>query len=161
MSKKVTIEIPEDCELFPDGVGKWELRKLERKLPKTWEEFCRMNPFNNAEHFIRSNSEIGTFALGRERDVEADKNSLPNRRLAEAMLALCQLIQLMNCYNGDWKPDWADSESWKYNIESGCDKIICSMSKTDSCVLAFQTMDLRDQFLENFRELIEIAKPLI
>ena len=159
---KVTIEIPPGYELVQTGEGKWEMRKI--KLPKTWEEFCRMNPINSVEHFIHNNSEIDTFVSGRKRDAKNDRNFLPTRRLAEAMLALCQLIQLRNFYNGDWVPDWS-SANYKYIIscQSICGKIKLTPDVTFGCprVLVFRSGELRNQFLENFRDLIEIAKPLI
>lgn len=165
MSKKVTIEIPDDCELVHTGEGKWEVRKEEKKLPKTWEGFCKTHPVKEDEYYINPGAGIAAFGKLpdglRSRDPLNNKDILPNKETAEAIHALMQLIQLRDCYNGDWVPDWADGESWKYNIELSCDKIVCSMSKTDSRVLAFRTMDLRDQFFKNFRDLIEIAKPLI
>lgn len=76
------------------------------------------------------------------------------------MLALCQLIQLRDCYNEDWHPDWADNNI-KYVIQCNVDVIAKNIKYGEQSVLAFKTREIRDEFLENFRNLIEVAKPLI
>ena len=159
---KVTIEIPDDCELVQTSEGKWEQRKIERKLPKTWKEFCETHLVTDKECYVNNYSDIVTFTSAPTmRNPFGYRNLLPNLKTAKAMLALCQLIQLRNCYNGDWEPDWEDSEERKYVIIINDNKIESSHLSTTSCPLAFRTEGLRDQFLENFRDLIEIAKPLI
>lgn len=125
----------------------------ERKLPKTWEEFCEMYPIKADECYID--------ALGRERRIREDENLLPDRATAEAILALCQLIQLRDCYNKGWKPDWKRNNDKKYLIkiereEIGCDDAFLWASSP----LFFKSAELRDEFLRNFRQLIEKTKPL-
>lgn len=161
MGKEVKIIIPDDCELFQTGVGKWEQRKIEKKLPKTWKEFCETHPVQKGECFIGTFSNIieaGRARTGRE---DSDKLMLPNKETAEAILALMQLIQLRNCYNGDWVPDWNDESGLKSVIVNNGGKFLRTHSITTNYVLAFKSEELRDQFLENFKDLIEIAKPLI
>lgn len=84
-----------------------------------------------------------------------------DRATAEAVLALCQLIQLRNCYNGDWVPDWKDCNEEKYTIGFG-KGIICPFERQliSSSPLYFKTEELRDEFLRYFRPLIEKLKPL-
>lgn len=160
--KKVEVKIPVGYDLVINGTD-CRLVPEKDKLPKTWEEFCKTHLVKEDECYLCGNVD-GISVFGKHSDLSRDprcRDILPNKETAEAVLALMQLLQLRKCYNGDWVPDWADSESWKYNIESNCDKIICSMSKTNSRVLAFKTIKLRDQFFKNFRDLIEIVKPLI
>ena len=92
---------------------------------------------------------------------ENDKNILPSKKYAEAMLALCQLIQLLNCYNDGWLPDWSNEYSDKWCIEVFRGRIDKATHSIAARVLAFRSDVLRDEFLENFRDLIEIAKPLL
>lgn len=79
---------------------------------------------------------------------------------AEASLALAQLSQLREVYRDGWKPDWSDGKL-KYVIafELNC------LQRFDVCncseFLSFQSAEVRDLFLENFRDLIEQAKPLM
>ena len=94
-----------------------------------------------------------------KRNKTHDRTWLPNRATAEAVLALCQLIQLRNCYNGDWVPDWTDEER-KYMIEFYENDISNSICYASSKIFFFKTEELRDEFLRNFRPLIEKLRPL-
>lgn len=160
MGKEVKIIIPDDCELFQTGVGKWEQRKIGT-LPKTWEEFCEMNPIQKGECHIDHFTDIINVIEIRNRDKYLHRTYLPNRKIAEAFIALMQLIQLRNFYNGDWEPDWKNEHEKKYVILVCRDKVETYRTETANKVLAFKTEGLRDQFLKNFLDLIIIAKPLI
>ena len=51
---------------------------------------------------------------------DKDKNTLPTKELAEAMLAMCQLLYLRDIYNDGWVPDWENesaSEIYNYKLE--------------------------------------------
>ena len=133
--------------------------KKEKELPKTWKEFCDNNPVKNGEYFIDDGSEILKADFGR-RCYTIDANLLPSREYAEAMLALCKLIQLRDYYNDGWKPDWNNGET-KYNIYTRCNKLEVGTVGNVSFVLVFKTQELRDTFLYNFKDLIEQAKLLL
>lgn len=140
----------------------WSDGKIQKKpsLPKTWEEFCINTQIKEGECYLDTFSTIHPRNCGCNRNFEIDKNILPNKETAEAMLALCQLIQLRDCYNDGWKADWKNNDN-KYCIERANDDIVTSIRSIAGMILAFKTAELRDQFLENFRDLIKIAKPLI
>lgn len=162
--EEVKIKIPDGFELVQIGEGRWEQRK-KKTPPKTWEEFCKSHPIKDDEYFLAPGTDDGIQAIGtlpdfpRSREVQY-KDILPNKETAEAFLALMQLLQLRNCYNGIWEPDWTDGEI-KYTIMNGLNNLEKARNADISHVLAFKSEELRDQFLENFRDLIEIAKPLI
>ena len=139
----------------------WELVRIEKYLPKTWEDFCKMHPVEKSEVALNYYADICPGRVDRRRDPRFDRTCLPDKRTGEAMRALCQLIQLRNFYNGDWEPDWKDKSCWKYSICMESDAPEHYKTDVVSAVLTFQTEALRDQFLENFRDLIEIAKPLL
>lgn len=143
----------------------WEL--VENSLPKTWEEFCEKNLVTDGEYYMNNYSDILTLtSASTMRNPFGHRNLLPNLKTAKAMRALCQLIQLRDRYNGDWKPTWS-SEDEKYTIAGVYDenemevKVAAVYGYEVSRVLTFKTKELRDQFLKNFRDLIEIAKPLL
>ena len=161
--KEVKIKIPDGFELVQIGEGKWEQRKKETP-PKTWEEFCKTHPIKEDEYYLDPG--VGVAAFGKlpepfKSRTTYNRDILPNKETAEAFLALMQLIQLRNCYNGGWEPDWEDSEERKYVIVINENKIESSYLSTTSCPLAFRTEERRDLFIKNFRDLIEIAKPLL
>lgn len=156
---QTTIEIPEGFELKKISDTEFKVVKKENVLPKTWEEFCETHPIKENESFI-VNELPCELAAGRKRDPYKDVGKLPNIRYAEAVIALCQLIQLRDCYNNGWKPNWCDNE-WKFVI-------ICTYGIPDiykqagvQRVLAFKSKELAEAFLHNFKDLIEIAKPLL
>lgn len=77
------------------------------------------------------------------------------------MLALCQLLVCREVYRQGWKPNWFDSKTKKWVIECVNDNITSMTYMQTSKVLSFQSEEIRDRFLENFRDLIEEAKELI
>jgi len=135
--------------------------KKEKELPKTWEEFCVNNPIKPNEAFIFVNSSIVNYnypSNKREKDVDADL--LPSKEYAKAMLALCKLIQLRDCYNDGWKPDWSD-KSEKHCIFYNKGNVELFVRNSWSCILVFKSRELRNEFYNNFKDLIEQAKLLL
>ena len=163
MEKEFKVEIPEGYEIDKEN-SSFELikfKKIEKKLPRTWEEFCKTHPWKYGESWITEASyvQIVKDESGVDRD-DGDRNLLPNQQYAEAMLALCQLIQLRDCYNDGWIPDWTDKNNkCVIFVEYNC--IRKAYATSLQRILAFKSASLRDEFFENFRDLIEIAKPLL
>ena len=84
----------------------------------------------------------------------------PSEELAEATVALLKLLFLRDYYNEGWQPDWNNS-GFKQCIELE-GKVVCGRDHAySSRVLAFKSGEIRDKFLEEQRELLEIAKPLL
>jgi len=85
----------------------------------------------------------------------------PTKELVKAALALSQLCQLRDRYNGDWRADFHNDMQTKYVIWFINNKVKSDISWQVNSVLAFKTAELRDEFYDNFKDLIEIAKPLL
>lgn len=168
MEKERRISAPEGCEIekveLVDGVAVVTFKEKERKLPKSWEEFCNMYPVYTGEYYIiPDNSEkIGQIMKMPEGKKRTSQNAevLPDRATAEAVLALCQLIQLRNAYNGDWMPDWTNNKPKYVTQLNGCEFAIHEWHSLASSPLYFKSAELCDEFLRNFRQLIEKLKPL-
>ncbi len=129
-------------------------RKAERKLSKRWEDL----PFVEG-WFIDAKCRI--IETGRLNTQEYNKNTFPTKEEAEACVALAQLCQLRDIYNEGWKPNWEDYNETKYCIEF-CQGRIETIDRVNCHkILTFKTEDLRDKFLENFKDLIKTAKPLL
>lgn len=166
MEKEKKIIAPDGCEIekveLIDGVAVVTFKEKERRLPKTWEEFCEIFPDYTGEYFIEpnNNKKIGqVLAMDGEKREYQNAELLPDQATAEAVLALCQLIQLRNAYNGNWVPDWED-ENRKYTIDFYEDEIFSGEVSSTPSILTFNSRELRDEFLRNFRPLIEKLKPL-
>lgn len=170
MNKEMKIVPPEGYEIDTEN-STFEcikFKKIEKSLPKTWEEFCELTPIKNGESFFDESSKVFTLCkvnkFNNKRHEDINKNLLPNKETAEAMLALCQLIQLRDCYNDGWTPDWKNYEEDKWVIyvyESAVMSSMSSVFNSHQKILAFRTAELRNNFHKNFRDLIEIAKPLL
>lgn len=128
-------------------------------LPKTWEEFYRNN-FKSSKYYIDINSNICMVA-NMERDPKTDRNSLPSKGAAEAHLALMQLHQLRDCYRQGWKPDWSDDLENKHCIVYVNNMLRVCVYGTMQRFLSFQSYEIAIEFLNNFRDLINLAKDLI
>lgn len=166
MEKEIKINVPDGYVIDKEN-STFECIKFKsivKNLPKTWEEFCKTHSRREGEAWITQESKIDTFndiiATGYSRDPDEDRNLLPNQLYAKAMLALCQLIQLRDYYNDGWMPKW-NSNKIKYCIEIGADYIHTFEYKNSPRVLTFKSSTLRDTFLTNFKDLIEVAKPLL
>lgn len=172
MEKERKTTAPEGCEIekveIVDGAAVVTFREKERQLPKSWEEFCEMFPIEKKEFIITNSSLLlkandnPPYDNSEKPRCFCNKNILPDRATAGAVLALCQLIQLRNAYNGDWVPDWDDEEQDKYVITFVCcDEITITDSYNDAySPFYFKNEELAKEFLRNFRPLIEKLKPL-
>lgn len=162
MDKELKIIPPEGYEVDETNstFACIKFKPIKPKLPTTWEEFCKTHPVEPGEYYISSGifSNITRYNRKCQR---LQTNILPSLEYAKAILALCQLIQLRNCYNDGWEPDWTSGRTNKYYIGIVGDKVEIGTLIVTSKVMAFKTRDLRDEFLKNFRDLIEIAKPLL
>ena len=75
-------------------------------FPTDWENFCAnyKTKHNEGECYISTESEIRKSTAGDKVNPKSDKNLVPNKQCAEAVLALTQLLQLREFYRQGWKP---------------------------------------------------------
>ena len=128
-------------------------------LPNTWEEFCKMYPVKDDEWYISASSNIIRMSQGK-RYTFYNCNILPSLQSAKAHLALMQLHQLRDCYRQGWVPDWKD-DIIKYCIVLESNRCVIYKNITTCNFLSFQSMELAEKFLNNFKDLIETAGDLI
>lgn len=133
----------------------------QNKLPKTWEEFCKRNPVTPDEYWIETvYSRYCNSFRDRKRDKDQDKNICVSLQEAKAFTALMQLRQLRKAYVKDWEPDWTCSLI-KFCIIVDANRIRVADSYFCQKSFSFPTQKLAEQFLTNFKDLLEIAKPLL
>ena len=155
---KQTIEID-----VPDGkIAIWKDNKvvfedIKPQFPKTWEEFCKQNEVKKNEYYLDTSSCIIVISDSK-RYSGSDRNLLPSKEAAEAHLALMQLHQLRDCYRQGWIPD--DNHD-NYLILNNKGKYNISVNNWTSHFLTFQDRERAEEFLNNFRDLIEQAGDLI
>lgn len=142
----------------------WTKVKYEPKkeLPKTWEEFCERNPIGELEYFSTDCCDSMQAGGGGEpRDLETDRNVLPNKQAAEAHLALMQLHQLRDAWREGWLPDWNNNNQGKYVITKLRSEYEVHKYNVSSFFLSFQDEKRADEFKDCFIDLIKIAGDLI
>ena len=160
MKQTIEIEVPDgkkavwknDTIVFED---------IKPKLPKTWEEFCKKNKVNEGEYYIGSQSSVVEVLVGIPRRNTFDRNILPNKKAAEQHLVLMQLHQLRDCYRQGWVPNWDDENEERYSILHNTIHYIITDTTIESKFLTFQSEEIAQEFLDNFRDLIEQAGDLI
>ena len=160
MKQIIEIEVPDGKKaVWKDGKVVFE--DIKPQLPKTWKEFCENYTRKKDEYYITLNCQIISFGYDSCRNKYSDKNILPSKQAAEAHLALMQLHQLRDCYRQGWVPNWKDFESNKYCIIFIDYKYVIVLHNTASIFLSFQSREIAEEFLNNFKDLIEQAGDLI
>ena len=85
----------------------------------------------------------------------------PNKELADAVVALLKLLFLRDYYNEGWQPDWSNHNEIKWTIENVHNNLTVTNEYTFNQVMFFNSEKLAYKFLEEQKELLEIAKPLL
>ena len=158
MKQTIEIEVPDGKKaVWKDNKVVFE--DIKPQLPKTWEEFCEQNRVKKGECYLSSSFTLMLETKEGKRDSYSDKKILPNRQAAKQHLALMQLHQLRDCYRQGWIPD-EDDEKFIITVNY---REFYSVGK---CIntkefLAFQSREIAEEFLTNFRDLIEQAGDLI
>lgn len=124
-------------------------------LPKTWKELKKISGY-----YVTSSSTIQDHCE-EEFISNTDKNVFATKEQAEASQALAQLSQLREVYRQGWVPDWSNGDQLKYCIHYGDTLIKLTYMRQESQFLSFQSKVIAEQFLENFRDLIQQARPLM
>ena len=136
-----------------------ELTKVE--LPESWEEFCNDYSTKNGECYIGACSEMHILPKCDEgRDVEMDKNVCPSQKSAEAHLAMIQLEQLRDCYRGLFVTV-IGMPVWNISMYDGKPHIFQAIWGKNQSFLSFQSREVAEKYLKNFKPLIEKAGDLI
>ena len=130
---------------------------VESKRASSWEEYCdKMKGktcyyVNNFYCEVKS-SMFGDTPLAEEFD---------NKEDAVAFDAFCKLLKLRKDWVKDWKPDWTDIYQLKYAIANSSNKLVDCTCREISHPLSFPTEEMRDEFFNCFKDLLEQAKSLL
>ena len=154
-TKEFKIQVPEGYEIDRENstFEKIVFKKLENELPKSWKDLYEVKGW-----FVDFHSKVVT--SGSMRTADSVKNRFPTKEEAEACVALAQLCQLRDRYNDGWKPDWTDF-TMKPSIYFHKDIATTGENRSERTILYFRSEKIRDEFLENFGDLIKKAKPLL
>ena len=153
---EVKIQIPDNYELIKDG-DTYIVKEKKQTPPKSWEEFCERYPIQKGEAYIDTCGNIGVRTTICERNGRVSKNWCVSKEEAEAFLALMQLKQLRKAWIGDWEI----TDQPYYCIIPSKTKIKVMDNFGILRSLSFPTQSMAYDFLDCFKDLCEIAKPLL
>lgn len=128
-------------------------KPVEPVLPKSWEELDHVSGV-----YVDSESCVYT---QHGPTVGKNKNVFATPEQADASIALAQLSQLRKVYRQGWEPDWNDwqQEKWVLYPTTGVPRIAKFFQSNQ--FLSFQSKEVAQLFLENFKDLIKKALPLM
>ena len=138
-------------ELKDMALGAFDAKELiDYRLPKTWEEYRKMK----GDEGEKANAAL-SFAY------TSINGAFPDYHDAEKHIALMKLHLLRDEYRRGWKPDWRNVDESKFVIEMAGNELTVENYGITRHFLAFQDEKRANEFLTNFRELIEEAGDLI
>lgn len=147
-------------ERTEQGRDVWQKRNEEfckwfdsNDKPLSWKEYCEQNPIKTKEYFI-SNSCFISSIKPRERVPFFDANVM-SKDLCEAFLAYMKLIQLRNA----WVEDCEPCRDYKILVIDG--EISVPALPLCSEGLSFPTDKMAYEFKDTFKDLLDVAKPLL
>ena len=159
METKNIINIPEGFEIDKEQSTerKIVLRKIEDKKARTWEGYCEK--MNGKDAYYRSDlmneSVIDVFRYEPIFSVQfADKKDV------EALIAFNRLLHLRRDWVGEWEPNWNDN-TYKYQIITHRQQLSIISDMYSSHPMTFPTPEMRNEFLDCFKDYLEQAKPLL
>ena len=153
------INIPEGFEIDKEQSNDLQtvLSKIEDKKVRSWEEYCKKMKCKDSYYF----DELLNKIIFDHFYYEPFLSEFEDKEDVEALVAFCKLRKMRKQWIGEWKPDWKNKKQWKFSIISDTDKIEKGIGRTLSRSLSFPTEEMRDEFIETFKDLLEIAKPLL
>jgi hypothetical protein len=153
--KTLKIEIPNGFEIDKENSTFEQIvfKEIEKALPKNWKELKTLKGY-----YVNGNDAYS----GEDFSIRnSNKNIFATEEQAKASIALAQLSQLREVYRNGWVPDFKNASEIKYCIFLEGNNITTNWFYKSNLFLSFQDEKTRDLFLENFKDLIEQAKPLM
>lgn len=155
-TKELKITIPRGFEIDKEKstFEKIIFKKKDTK-PRSWEDYLELNTGFDGVGIDWNCGGVQTTGLHHR-----GKAIVPTN-LAAPFIAMMQLMSLRQSWIGDWKPDWTNDTDKKWCVVfQGC-KINVDYFYSTSKPLTFPTEEMADDFMDCFKDLLEVAKPLI
>ena len=163
-TKELKIQIPEGYEIDKENstFEKIVFKKKDDK-PRSWGEYYEQQIANKKHGYYIDDADCSSVSVVWNEYAGANKwrNVLPSKELTEAFLAMMQLMSLRQAWIGDWEPDWKDETRVKFIIICLENQVLFQNTYITSRGLSFPTSEMAEDFMNTFKDLLEIAKPLI
>lgn len=155
-TKELKITIPENHEIDWKESAKQEKIVFKKKdtKPRSWEEYLELSTGFDGAGIDWNCGGVQTTGLHHR-----GKAIVPTH-LAQPFIAMMQLMSLRQAWIGDWEPYWKNPDTKKWCIIFECELKV-SYFYSNSRALSFPTREMAEDFMNCFRDLLEIAKPLL
>ena len=175
-TKELKIEIPAGYEIDKEKstFEKIVFKKKKDTKPRSWEEYCKSAKENCKYGYIinDTNASIERIDWGylNIQSTSNWRNVIPSKELAEAFLAMMQLMSLRQEWihkwsidrglTNDWEPEWNGANgALNYCIVILDNKYTVERFSRYYQALSFPTEEMANDFMNCFKDLLEIAKP--
>ena len=157
MEKTITFNIPEGYVIDKENstTDNIVLKRVEHSRPRTWDEYCDKMKGKSAYYMTCGYIHPSHFLA------EPVLSEFERKEDVESFAAYSKLLKLRNDWVGDWEPDWTNMHQLKFTIVNQENKIFGCVHNRSSHSMSFPTKEMRDEFLECFKDLLEKAKKLI
>ena len=162
------INIPEGFEIDKEQSTerKIVLKKIKRQIvskkierPRTWEEDCEKMKGKDSYFFNETLQEVRCSNFG---ETGVFLSEFVDDEDVVAFVAFSRLRKLRRDWIGkNWKPDWKNDNVAKFTIISAENEISKGEHYKVGSSMSFPTEEMRDEFLDCFKDLLEQAKSLL
>ena len=153
----------QEIERYYTSDGRYKIDKLPVLSTKPYqiilqgfEQKAPVPEFYEALGWLENNKNYKT--------VIRDERTYPSMEIYKAFEALRKLIILRDFYNDGWQPNKKDKEQRGVSVTLDCDNnfmVWGILKETEPNKFIFKNAETAEKFLEEQRELLEIAKPLL
>ena len=153
------INIPEGFEIDKEQSTERQivLRKIEDKKVRSWQEYSEIMRGKDSYYFNEAVKEIHSTKFNRDIVL----SEFEDKEDVEALVAFCKLRKMRKQWIGKWKPDWKNNNVTKFTIIAAENEISKGEHYTVNSSMSFPTDEMRDEFLDCFKDLLEQAKSLL
>lgn len=155
-TKELRITIPENHEIDWQESAKQEKIVFKKKdtKPRSWEEYLELNTGFDGAGIDWNCGGVQTTGLHHR-----GKAIVPTH-LVQPFIAMMQLMSLREDWIGDWEPNW-DGTSCYFCIIILDNKYGVDKFHRYRQPLSFPTKEMAGDFMNTFKDLLEVAKPLL
>lgn len=160
-TKELKIAIPEGQEIDWQESAKQEKIVFKKKdtKPRSWEEYCHTRLDSKETRFgFAIGGDCGIYPADWDDSLSCSawRNVLPTKELAEAFIAMMQLMSLRQAWIEGW-----NSNLLGYAIMLDVKRDIMVSHDIYHRVLTFPDRNMAVDFMNTFKDLLETAKPLL
>lgn len=159
-TKELKITIPDGQEIDWQESAKQEKIVFKKKntKPRSWEEYLELNTGFDGTGIDWNCGGVQTTGLHhRGKAIVPTKYGAP-------FIAMMQVMSVREDWIGDWKPNYYMNMASNWGIEYEPNLGVFSIEnhcRTNGGGLTFPTREMAIDFMNTFKDLLEIAKPLI